>query len=37
MIADVELVKLKKIDAGHAAYITQPKAVVEAILDAIRS
>jgi pimeloyl-ACP methyl ester carboxylesterase len=34
MIAHTQLVKVTKIEAGHASYITQPKAVAAAILEA---
>ena len=34
MMSKAKLVKVFKIDAGHASYITQPKAVADAILQA---
>ncbi len=37
MISHIQLVKVTKLEAGHASYITQPKAVAAAILEAVES
>jgi pimeloyl-ACP methyl ester carboxylesterase len=36
MMSHAKLVKVTKIDAGHASYITQPKAVAAAIIEAAK-
>ena len=34
MLSNTQLVKVRKIDAGHASYVTAPEQVAEAILEA---